>query len=324
MRYILKRDVFLDQNKIDEVFQNEVTWGGSLLGRLINSTIRVLKLNYDAVKIEGVNTQIKATIYEILKESLDKDLRVKLYRYRIKNFVSGIRNMSLTTEFPAFDSSVDCGSGGSGTKISNLIGTDASDTGTPDFSQSSKELSSGLLYDFFQELDNLTSARDGDQDLKNVLTRQELDELRNIHSDFAVELRRLRWKKCNSGTPIGGRSINRKRKWKDKDVIRDTDAALRDEISVKNESKIFKKFSDFEAKRKLILEFADSNNSGSLAKVVNKRGEQEKNDSMTLTKPSELKPELLTDAVTNLDNILRMLKNIMAFLGNYKPSDTNL
>jgi hypothetical protein len=324
MRYILKRDVFLDQNKINEVFQNEVTWGGSLLGRLINSTIRVLKLNYDAVKIEDVNTQIKATIYEILKESLDKDLRVKLYRYRIKNFVSGIRNMSLTTQFPAFDSSVDCGSGGSGTKISNLIGTDASDTRTPDFSQSSKELSSGLLYDFFQELDNLTSARDGDQDLKNVLTRQELDELRNIHSDFAVELRRLRWKKCNSGTPIGGRSINRTKKWKDKDVIRDTDAALRDEISVKNESKIFKKFSDFEAKRKLILEFADSNNSGSLAKVVNKRGEQEKNDSMTLTKPSELKPELLTDAVTNLDNILRMLKNIMAYLSNYNPSDTNL
>jgi hypothetical protein len=326
MRYILKRDLFLDQNKINEVFQNEVTWGGSLLGRLINSTIRVLKLNYDTVKIEGVNTQIKATIYEILKESLDKDLRVKLYRYRIKNFVTGIRNVSLTSALPMWDEDIDCNvTGGTASKIAMLIGTDKPDTETEDFSQTSKELTSGFLYDFFQEMDNLTGASMGDQDLKNVLTRAELDDLRNIHSTYAVELRKIRWKLCNPRKTIGGKSIDRTQQWQGKSVILDTDQKLKSEISVKNESRIFKKFADFENKRKSILEYADTTKEyGSLLGDINKKGDQSGSDTMTLVRPKELVPELRTDAISNLDNIIDMMENIMSFLGNYKPSDTNL
>lgn len=326
MRYILRRDLFLDKNKINEVFQNEVTWGGSLLGRLINSTIRVLKLNYDSVKIEGVNTQIKATIYEILKESLDKDLRVKLYRYRIKNFVTGIRNVSLTSALPMWDEDVDCRvTGGTASKIAMLIGTDKPDTETEDFSQTSKELTSGFLYDFFQEMDTLTGASMGDQDLKNVLTRAELDDLRNIHSTYAVELRKIRWKKCNPGKTIGGKSIDRTQQWQGKSVILDTDQKLKSEISVKNESRIFKKFADFENKRKNILEYADTTKEyGSLLSDINKRGGQSRDDSMTLVRPKELVPELRTDTISNLDNIINMMENIMSFLGTYKPSDTNL
>lgn len=326
MRYILKRDLFLDQNKINEVFQNEVTWGGSLLGRLINSTIRVLKLNYDSVKIEGVNTQIKATIYEILKESLDKDLRVKLYRYRIKNFVTGIRNVSLTSALPMWDEDIDCRvTGGTASKIAMLIGTDKPDTETDDFSQTSKELTSGFLYHFFQEMDTLTGASMGDQDLKNVLTRAELDDLRNIHSTYAVELRKIRWIKCNPGRTIGGRSIDRKQQWQGKSVVLDTDQKLKSEISVKNESRIFKKFSDFEIKRKSILEYVDTAKEyGSLLGDINKKGDKSGDESMTLVRPKELVPELRTDAISNLDNVINMMENIMSFLGTYKPSDTNL
>ena len=85
MRYILKRDTFLQKDKINEVFKNELTWGGSLFGRLINSTLRKLKLQYDSMRMDGVLQEIENNIYEILRESMNKDLRVRLYRLRIKN-----------------------------------------------------------------------------------------------------------------------------------------------------------------------------------------------------------------------------------------------
>jgi hypothetical protein len=326
MRYILRRDTFLQKDKINEVFQNEVTWGGSLFGRLINSTLRVLKINYDTVRIKDVLKNIEATIYEILKESLDKDLRVKLYRYRIKNKVTQIRNISLDRSLDFYKDTTDCGSGPTAdTKLSKLIGFNEPDTLTPEFRQEFVDLTSGLLDEFFQEIDLLTNASrgTGNQDLKNVLTRQELDDLRNIHSDYSVELRKIRWSKCNGMTSPN--RINRRSKWKGKEVIMKTDKNLEDEIAVKNESRIFRKFSDFEIIRKSILEYADTTKEyGSLLGDINKKGDQSGSDSMTLVRPSELVPKLRADAISNLDNIIDMMENIMSFLGNYKPSDTNL
>lgn len=326
MRYILRRDTFLQKDKINEVFKNELTWGGSLFGRLINSSLRVLKINYDTVRIKDVLKNIEATIYEILKESLDKDLRVKLYRYRIKNKVTQIRNISLDRSLDFYKNSTDCGSGPvADTKLSKLIGFDEPDTLTPEFNQQFKDLTSGLLDEFFQEIDLLTNASrgTGNQDLKNVLTRQELDDLRNIHSDYSVELRKIRWSKCN-GVSLPDR-INRRSKWKGKEVIMNTDQNLKDEIAVKNESRIFRKFSEFEIKRKSILEYADTTKEyGSLLSDINKKGVQSRSDSMTLVRPKELVPELRTDTISNLDNIINMMENIMSFLGTYKPSDPNL
>lgn len=256
MRYILRRDTFLERDKINEVFKNELTWGGSLFGRLINSTLRVMKINYDTVRIKEVLKNIEATIYEILRESLDKDLRVKLYRYRIKNKVTQIRNVSLDRSLDFYKQSTDCGRGpGADTKLSKLIGFDEPDTQTPEFNQEFKDLTSGLLYDFFQEIDALTGASrgTGNQDLKNVLTRQELDDLRNIHSDYSVELRKIRWAKCNGVSSPD--KINRRSKWKGKEAIMNTDQKLKDQIAVKNESldgKIFRKFSQFEEYKKLL------------------------------------------------------------------------
>ena len=61
MRYLLKRNEFLFEKNmkvenidikrdfkssalIRETFENDLSWGGSLIGRLINSTLRVLKI----------------------------------------------------------------------------------------------------------------------------------------------------------------------------------------------------------------------------------------------------------------------------------------
>jgi len=54
MRYILRRDTFLEKDKINEVLKNDLTWGGCLFGRLIKSSLRVKKINYDTVRIREV------------------------------------------------------------------------------------------------------------------------------------------------------------------------------------------------------------------------------------------------------------------------------
>ena len=71
MRYLHKRNEFLlpqnilsseknfDVNQqiktsslINETFENDITWGGSMIGRLINSTIRRFKIGYSQTKVE--------------------------------------------------------------------------------------------------------------------------------------------------------------------------------------------------------------------------------------------------------------------------------
>jgi hypothetical protein len=256
MRYILRRDTFLQKDKINEVFKNEVTWGGSLFGRLINSTLRKLKLQYDSMRMDGVLQEIENTIYEILRESMNKDLRVKLYRLRIKNHVAKIKDVCLTTDdaLPDWKEDVDCdGTGTDDTKLKLLIGIDSSDAqfiSNKDITDKWKDLPSGsLIGDLLLELETL-------EELKKLFKREELNDLRDIHSDFAIELRRFRWKKCNPTRDLGGDNA-RKQQWKERTVVSDSDEVLRKEISVKNESLnkgIFRKFSEFEEYRLLLEE----------------------------------------------------------------------
>jgi len=255
MRYILRRDTFLEKDKINEVVKNDLTWGGSLFGRLINSTVRLALLNYDSMMIDGCLENIRNTIYEILRESMNKDLRVKFYRLRIKNLVAQIKDVSLAnnTAFPDHDSRIDCSPGTPGnTKLNRLIGAVGNDTdmaATPDILDRWKDLPTGCL------IDQLLSEIENSPELRRLYKREELDDLRDIHSDYAIELRRYRWSKCNRGHDLGGDDA-RNKQWKGRRVVSDSDEVLRREISVKaNESisrRIFKRFSEYEEYRALL------------------------------------------------------------------------
>jgi hypothetical protein len=255
MRYILNRDTFLQKDKVNEVFKNELTWGGSLFGRLINSTIRKIRLQYDSMRMDGVLQEIENTIYEILRESMDKDLRVKLYRLRIKNYVAKIKDICLTTEsaLPDWDEDIDCEGNPGDTKLVRLIGQDINDITNLDITDEWRDLPAGsLIGDLLQELENL-------EELRRLFKREELNDLRDIHSDFAIDLRRFRWKKCNPAGNLGGDDA-RKQQWKERTVVSDSDEVLRREISVKNESlnrRIFRRFSEFEQYRVLLEELTD-------------------------------------------------------------------
>jgi hypothetical protein len=83
MRYLLKRNDFLiertiNKNQLDlkkdfkssslinETFENDLSWGGSLIGRLINSTLRVLKIYTKTVRVNFIIPQFKKALDDLL------------------------------------------------------------------------------------------------------------------------------------------------------------------------------------------------------------------------------------------------------------------
>jgi hypothetical protein len=82
MRYLNTRDTFLtirDFKPVNEsTFTNDITWGGSLLGRLVNSIIRKAKIGINKSKIDNIALNIKLTLDELLKEVLTKEQTVQV------------------------------------------------------------------------------------------------------------------------------------------------------------------------------------------------------------------------------------------------------
>lgn len=74
MRYIKSKETFLKlaknipvETKINEAFTNEITFGGSLIGRLINTSIRKIRIEKNLGKVDNLAKQFE----EALKELLD-------------------------------------------------------------------------------------------------------------------------------------------------------------------------------------------------------------------------------------------------------------
>lgn len=74
----LKTD-FESSTMISEAFENDITWGGSLLGRLINSTLRKMKIGYNYTKINNLVKLFNQELYSLLEDySLNDDEKKKL------------------------------------------------------------------------------------------------------------------------------------------------------------------------------------------------------------------------------------------------------
>lgn len=89
MRYLSTRDVFLKNFKelqldihkeailssnedemINEAFENDITWGGSLLGRLINSAIRKAKIQYNYYRVKSIARKIEDELMGLIGDNL--------------------------------------------------------------------------------------------------------------------------------------------------------------------------------------------------------------------------------------------------------------
>jgi ribosomal protein S6 len=116
MKYLSNRDQFLKRsiNKIDEYksleskdlevinegdsgpFANDIPWNDSLLGRLINSTIRKAKIGANLVRIKAVNRRLKDAFDDLLGQSavsgLSKEEKAEFNKVVIFSFLENLKN----------------------------------------------------------------------------------------------------------------------------------------------------------------------------------------------------------------------------------------
>lgn len=73
MRHLKYSDNFLKNNKINEALANDIPWGDSLLGRLINSIIRKAKIGTNLIKIDSVIKSLYGEFDRLLVEGSMQD-----------------------------------------------------------------------------------------------------------------------------------------------------------------------------------------------------------------------------------------------------------
>ena len=109
MKYINNRKTFIKGFKkdltINESFDmssgplgNDIQWGDSLIGRLINSSIRVAKIKYNAKKVDTLLNDFKAQLDLILVESLSRDDRSEFFILQLKGFLNQVDNICTSTK----------------------------------------------------------------------------------------------------------------------------------------------------------------------------------------------------------------------------------
>ena len=98
MKYLKNRDIYLkeintgiqkyketgDISAINEVLQNDIAWGDSLLGRLINSIIRKVKIGINLVKIQSVIKTLYSEFDKMVAGSVVNELSPEMKIYFIK------------------------------------------------------------------------------------------------------------------------------------------------------------------------------------------------------------------------------------------------
>jgi hypothetical protein len=196
MRYLHKREDFLYQKNsisiensknlneqiknssiINETFENDVTWGGSMVGRLINSTIRRLKIGYSQTQVGPLIKKLEDELNYLLSASLQGDILRKYNELMIRQYIEEIRNICLSNQ-----SDQD--------KLNDLLGqsTGLYDPNDPTRNQRTM----GVVQ---EALDFITD------DLKDLekLFGDDRNKLIDKLSDFNDDLRKLT---VQSGTPV--------------------------------------------------------------------------------------------------------------------------
>ena len=80
----LDKDI-IDGEKFYEVFQNDITWGDSLVGRLINSVIRKSKIGVNLKRIDHVIKSMRAEFDRLVMDgvisNMETESKIKLYKF---------------------------------------------------------------------------------------------------------------------------------------------------------------------------------------------------------------------------------------------------
>lgn len=106
MKYLKYREKFLNKEAtidgtniynqmkssemISEAFENDITWGGSLLGRLINSVIRKGKIYTKNVQINGIAEKVKQELDQLIADSQPDDIKGEIDKITAKFLIEEI------------------------------------------------------------------------------------------------------------------------------------------------------------------------------------------------------------------------------------------
>lgn len=111
MRYLRNRNEFLNK-KVDldrsqmsqyysksklirETNENDITWGGSLVGRLINSTIRLVKAGVKTAQMPDVVESLRTELDSLMLTSISSDMKKQVDLFRLKSILAEIKSISL-------------------------------------------------------------------------------------------------------------------------------------------------------------------------------------------------------------------------------------
>jgi len=112
MKHLSKREDFLRRNKYSKLqniineeaggpFTNDIPWGDSLVGRLINSFIRKAKIGYNSTKIKPLIESFKNQLDILISSSLNKDTLTQFNLLQLKALFHNIKQVctnSITDE----------------------------------------------------------------------------------------------------------------------------------------------------------------------------------------------------------------------------------
>lgn len=193
MKYLNNRDVFLKNRKINEAWDasgsgpmgNDIAWGDSLVGRLINSAIRTTKIKYNATKIDNLLKDFKSQLDIILSESLSRDVRSEFLKLTIKSLLNDVDRTCTSTQEEK-------------EKIKDLLGTDDGnslwDPKRPNRGSFTENVNDGILLKIHDKI-----KLDLDENQIEISGTKKDDILASI-SDLIDNLREYAWSLDNMGS----------------------------------------------------------------------------------------------------------------------------
>lgn len=206
MRYLksrndfLYREVIVDKSNINEQikssrmiqesFENDIRWGDSLVGRLINSVIRSVKIGYNETKIPKILEELQGQLDQIVSESLTRETGAKFNQYYIMVALEEMKDICLS---PMSDEE----------KLDLLIGWDGSTpmwdpndprADIPGLIENRRPITKSIMQNI---IDKITTKL---PDLEKYVGKNR-DEFIDDLCDFTEELRKITIK-----TPVGGNS----------------------------------------------------------------------------------------------------------------------
>ena len=108
MKYLNYRNEFLNNKSnfeqdyksslmIREVLENQLRFGDSLVGRFINSAIRVLKIGYQLTKIPNLLKEFEKSLCDLIKDAMTEDMSAKFHMLSLKALFEELKNACLSS-----------------------------------------------------------------------------------------------------------------------------------------------------------------------------------------------------------------------------------